>query len=87
MDVISCNNVVKRFNQFTALDGVSINVPQGTVFGLLGPNGAGKTTLIRIITQITIPDSGEVLFREKPISPSDIAECMIPAGSEDCIKR
>ncbi|MCK9628350.1 MAG: ATP-binding cassette domain-containing protein [Bacteroidales bacterium] len=73
MDVISCNNVVKRFNQFTALDGVSINVPQGTVFGLLGPNGAGKTTLIRIITQITIPDSGEVLFREKPISPSDIA--------------
>ncbi len=73
MNVISCNNVVKRFNQFTALDGVSINVPQGTVFGLLGPNGAGKTTLIRIITQITIPDSGEVLFHEKPILPSDIA--------------
>jgi len=73
MNVISCNNVVKRFNQFTALDGVSIDVPQGTVFGLLGPNGAGKTTLIRIITQITIPDSGEVMFCEKPISPADIA--------------
>lgn len=73
MNVISCNNVVKRFNQFTALDGVSVNVPPGTVFGLLGPNGAGKTTLIRIITQITIPDSGEVLFHEKPILPSDIA--------------
>jgi len=72
MNVINCNNVVKRFNQFTALDSVSINVPQGTVFGLLGPNGAGKTTLIRIMTQITIPDSGEVMFYEKPIKPSDV---------------
>ena len=72
MNVISCNNVVKRFNQFTALDGVSIEVPQGTIFGLLGPNGAGKTTLIRIITQITIPDSGEVRFCERPITISDV---------------
>jgi ABC-2 type transport system ATP-binding protein len=72
MNVISCSNVVKRFNQFTALDGVSIEVPQGTIFGLLGPNGAGKTTLIRIITQITIPDSGEVKFCERPITISDV---------------
>ena len=72
MNVISCNSVVKRFNQFTALDGVSIEVPQGTIFGLLGPNGAGKTTLIRIITQITIPDSGEVRFCERPITISDV---------------
>ena len=72
MNVISCNSVVKRFNQFTALDGVSIEVPQGTIFGLLGPNGAGKTTLIRIITQITIPDSGEVKFCERPITISDV---------------
>jgi len=62
MSIISCNNVVKKFNQFTALDSVSIEVPKATIFGLLGPNGAGKTTLIRIINQITIPDSGTVFF-------------------------
>lgn len=73
MIIVKCNNVVKRFNQFTALDSVSIDVPEASIFGLLGPNGAGKTTLIRIINQITVPDSGEVLFRGKAIQPSDIA--------------
>jgi ABC-2 type transport system ATP-binding protein len=73
MSIISCNNVVKKFNQFTALDSVSIEVPKATVFGLLGPNGAGKTTLIRIINQITVPDSGTVFFNGKPIQQSDIA--------------
>ncbi len=72
MSIINCNNVVKRFNQFTALDRVTIDVPKATVFGLLGPNGAGKTTLIRIINQITMPDSGEVLFNGRPIKQSDI---------------
>lgn len=73
MNVIRCNNIVKKFNNFTALDHVSIEAKKGTIFGLLGPNGAGKTTLIRIINQITLPDSGEVLFNDKPISPKDIA--------------
>lgn len=73
MSIVKCNNLVKRFNQFTALDSVSIDVPEASIFGLLGPNGAGKTTLIRIINQITVPDSGEVLFRGKAIQPSDIA--------------
>ncbi len=73
MDVITCLNVVKRFNQFTALDNVSISVPKGTIFGLLGPNGAGKTTLIRIMNQITLPDSGEVFFNGERIKKSDIA--------------
>ena len=73
VSIVKCNNVVKRFNQFTALDSVSIDVPEASIFGLLGPNGAGKTTLIRIINQITVPDSGEVLFRGKAIQPSDIA--------------
>jgi ABC-2 type transport system ATP-binding protein len=72
MDVINCVNVVKRFEQFTALDSVNINVPKGSIFGLLGPNGAGKTTLIRIINQITTPDSGEIYFNGKRIKPSDI---------------
>lgn len=73
MSIVKCNNVVKRFNQFTALDSVSIDVPEASIFGLLGPNGAGKTTLIRIINQITVPDSGEVLFRGKAIQSNDIA--------------
>jgi ABC-2 type transport system ATP-binding protein len=51
---------------------VSIEVPTGSIFGLLGPNGAGKTTLIRIINQITMPDSGTVLLDGKPLQPSDI---------------
>jgi ABC-2 type transport system ATP-binding protein len=47
-------------------------VPEGSIFGLLGPNGAGKTTLIRIITQITAPDEGEILFRGKKMSMEDV---------------
>lgn len=72
-DIILCNDVVKKFNDFTALDKVSLKVRKGRIFGLLGPNGAGKTTLIRIMNQITIPDSGEVLFNGFPIKQSDIA--------------
>ena len=52
--------VSKKFRDFTALNQVSIAVPEGSIFGLLGPNGAGKTTLIRIINQITMPDTGHV---------------------------
>ncbi len=72
MNIITCNNVVKKFNDFTALDNVTLSVPSGTIFGLLGPNGAGKTTLIRIMNQITLPDSGEILFNGNPIKQSDI---------------
>lgn len=73
MDIITCQNVVKKFNDFTALDNVSISVPKGKIFGLLGPNGAGKTTLIRIMNQITLPDSGEVLFNGAKLQRDDIA--------------
>lgn len=65
-------NVVKQYAQHLALNKVSIEVPQGTVFGLLGPNGAGKTTLIRIITRITAPDSGEVLMDGRPSRKEDV---------------
>ena len=68
MEIISAQNIVKQFGSFTALDEVSISVPEKSVFGLLGPNGAGKTTLIRIINQITAPDSGEVLFNGEKLS-------------------
>lgn len=59
-NLLEVNQVSKRFGDFTALNNASISVPKGSIFGLLGPNGAGKTTLIRIINQITMPDSGTV---------------------------
>lgn len=72
MNTIECRDIVKRFGNYTALNSVSIEVPKGQIFGLLGPNGAGKTTLIRIMNQITLPDSGEVLFNGRPIKPDDV---------------
>jgi ABC-2 type transport system ATP-binding protein len=69
---LTANNVVKQFANHLALDKVSIDVPEGSIFGLLGPNGAGKTTLIRIITQITAPDQGEILFRGKKMTMDDV---------------
>ena len=68
MNIIECKDITKRFGQFAALDNVSIEVPEGKIFGLLGPNGAGKTTLIRIINQITIPTEGSVIFNGKPMT-------------------
>ena len=56
----------------SALDNVSISVPEQCIYGLLGPNGAGKTTLIRIINQITGPDSGELFLNGKKLVPSDV---------------
>lgn len=58
--LLVADSVSKKFGDFTALNQVSIAVPEGSIFGLLGPNGAGKTTLIRIINQITMPDTGSV---------------------------
>ena len=61
-NLLEAHSVSKKFGDFTALNNVSIAVPKGSVFGLLGPNGAGKTTLIRVINQITMPDTGYVLL-------------------------
>jgi ABC-2 type transport system ATP-binding protein len=71
MFILEAKEVIKQYNKHTALDKVSIQVKTGSIFGLLGPNGAGKTTLIRIINQITGPDSGAVLFNGKAIQPND----------------
>ena len=66
MDALIARGVTKRYSNHTALDQVSITIPEKTIYGLLGPNGAGKTTLIRIINQIINSDEGEVLvFGEK----------------------
>ncbi|TAJ12260.1 ATP-binding cassette domain-containing protein [Marinilabiliaceae bacterium JC017] len=72
MVFLEAKNVVKQYAKHLALDHVNIQVPENTIFGLLGPNGAGKTTLIRIINQITGPDSGEILLNGHKLNPSDI---------------
>ncbi|RZM28267.1 MAG: ABC transporter ATP-binding protein [Pedobacter sp.] len=72
--MLSVKNIVKQYENHRALDDVSLEVPTGKIFGLLGPNGAGKTSLIRIITQITAPDSGEVIFNGKKLDSSHIAQ-------------
>lgn len=72
MVFLETRDVVKQYANHLALDKVSIQVPQGEIFGLLGPNGAGKTTLIRIINQITAPDSGSVLLNGEMLNAKDI---------------
>ena len=71
--MISIRNIVKQYSGHRALDDVSIEIEQGKVFGLLGPNGAGKTSLIRIINQITAPDSGEVLMNGQKLGQEHIS--------------
>jgi len=71
--MLQLQGISKRFGTHTALDGITMDVPAGQVFGLLGPNGAGKTTLIRIITRITGPDEGRVLLDGHEMGPDDVA--------------
>jgi len=70
--LFEAKEIVKQYAQHTALNKVSIAVPEQSIFGLLGPNGAGKTTLIRIINQIIAPDSGELLLNGKKLKPADV---------------
>lgn len=72
--MLSIRNIVKQYANHRALDNVSIEIEQGSVFGLLGPNGAGKTSLIRIINQITAPDQGEVYLNGEKLNPSHISK-------------
>ncbi len=70
--LFEAQQVTKQFANHKALDQVSIQVPENSIFGLLGPNGAGKTTLIRIINQIMAPDSGQLFFRSEKLQPNHI---------------
>ena len=74
MNIIEIKNVSKSFGPKVALDNVSLEIPEGCIFGLLGPNGAGKSTLIRIINRITIASGGEVYFKGRPITQDDVAK-------------
>ena len=72
MNILSAQHITKRYAEHTALNDVSLDIPKGSIFGLLGPNGAGKTSLIRIITQITAPDKGKVVFNGETLSQAHI---------------
>lgn len=69
MVILEVNNLRKHFATQKAVDGISLKIEQGQIFGLLGPNGAGKTTLIRMITGIFYPDEGEIYFDGKKFDP------------------
>ena len=73
MNYLEINNVSKTYGTKKVLNDISIKVPKQSIYGLLGPNGAGKTTLIRILNQITMPDTGQVILDGTPLSPKDIA--------------
>lgn len=74
MEILKVENIVKQYANHRALDDISISTQEGEIFGLLGPNGAGKTSLIRIINQITGPDSGRVLLNGQEITREDISK-------------
>lgn len=71
-NILEAQNVVKQYGDYTALNNVSLQVPKGSIYGLLGPNGAGKTSLIRIINQITMPDSGLVFLDGEKLNPEHV---------------
>ena len=73
-NLLSIDSVSKKFGSHTALNNISLNIPEGCIYGLLGPNGAGKTTLIRIINQISLPDSGKVFFNDQELNASHIRQ-------------
>ena len=73
-NLLEVNNVSKYFGDFKALNDVSITIPRGSIFGLLGPNGAGKTTLIRVVNQITMPDSGSVILDGEALSQRHVKD-------------
>jgi ABC-2 type transport system ATP-binding protein len=73
MTKITVHEVTKKYADHTALDRMCIDIPEHCIYGLLGPNGAGKTTLIRILNQITAPDSGQVLIGGEPLCQKHIA--------------
>jgi len=72
--IFIAKNIVKEYGDYIALNKVSITVPKGSIYGLLGPNGAGKTTLMRIINQITAPDSGSLIFDGTVLSKHHISD-------------
>ncbi|MBQ6840220.1 MAG: ABC transporter ATP-binding protein [Oscillospiraceae bacterium] len=79
--MLDMQNVTKTFGSFTALDNLTMTVPQGTVYGLVGPNGAGKSTAIRLLTGVYRPDSGRITLEGLPVYENPVIKqriCCIP---------
>ena len=72
--ILIARNIVKQYENHLALNDVSLEIPKGSIYGLLGPNGAGKTTLMKIINQITAPDSGEIIFNNEKLVRKHISQ-------------
>ena len=81
--MIEVKNLTKRFDGFTALNGLTMTVPTGSVYGLVGPNGAGKSTIIRHITGVYRPDSGEVLVGGEPVFENPPVKARIACIPDD----
>lgn len=73
-NIIEAQNITKYYDNYCAIDHLNLSIPRGKILGLLGPNGAGKTSFIRIINQITMPDSGTILFDNEPLSSKHILQ-------------
>ncbi|MFD0962665.1 ABC transporter ATP-binding protein [Pseudofulvibacter geojedonensis] len=73
-NLLEAKNITKTYGDYVALNNISLSVPKGSIFGLLGPNGAGKTSFIRIINQITMPDTGLVTLDGKPLEANHIKD-------------
>jgi ABC-2 type transport system ATP-binding protein len=71
--ILEIRHLSKSYGSNSALSDISIDIPNGGIFGLLGPNGAGKTTLIRIINQIIESDAGEIIFKGEKLHPKHIS--------------
>lgn len=72
MNIFEARSIVKAYGDFTALNNVTVCIPENSIYGLLGPNGAGKTTLIRIMNQILMPDQGHLFFQNRALKPEDV---------------
>lgn len=70
--MLQAQEVVKTYGDYTALNNINLDIPEGSIYGLLGPNGAGKTSFIRIVNQITMPDSGQILFNGQRMTATDV---------------
>ena len=81
--MIEVKDVVKTFDGFRALDGVTMTVPRGAVYGLVGPNGAGKSTLIRHLTGIYRPDSGAIDIDGQPVYENPAVKARIAYIPDD----
>ena len=82
MNRIEISGLTKRFGDVTALDGISLTLEEGKIYGLLGRNGAGKSTLLNVLTNRIFADSGDVRINGMPAKENDTAQSLMYMMSE-----